>query len=185
MEKLTKLGKYGYYTFLAALAAVALIIIISVFPVPGMYQFRVVKSGSMEPAIKTGSVVLIKSALSYKSGDVITFGGNFKDAKGRKVPTTHRIIEMRVEKGSPIYITKGDANEERDTREVPQNQVIGKIYLTIPYFGYALETAKEPLGFLALIIIPAAIIVYDQSTKIFKEIKRIKGKRANSVKFEV
>ena len=114
MEKIKKLGKYGYYIFLTALAAVALIVVVSTFPIPGMYQFRVVRSGSMEPAISTGSIGLIKPASSYNIGEVITFEGNFKDAKGQKVPTTHRIVEMRVDRGSAVFVTKGDANEERE-----------------------------------------------------------------------
>ncbi|MBI2121532.1 MAG: signal peptidase I [Candidatus Sungbacteria bacterium] len=184
MAKIKQLGTYGYYIFTAALAAIALIIVISAFPIPGMYQFRVVSSGSMEPAIKTGSVVLIKSASSYEIGDVLTFNGNFKNAKGQKVPTTHRIVEMRVERGNPIYITKGDANEEQDTREVLQNQVIGKVYLSIPYLGYAIETARTTYGFLALIIIPALIIVWDQTQKIWEEIKKAKKNKTLEIASE-
>src|SRR3990167_10268699 len=124
-----KLGKYGYYILLGALIFVALVVVASAFPIKGNIQIKVVESGSMEPAIKTGSVVLIKPSSIYKIGDVITFEGNFKDAKGQKVPTTHRIIEMRVDRGNPVYITKGDANEEPDSKEIPQSQVIGKVYL--------------------------------------------------------
>ncbi len=131
----------------------------------------------MEPNIKTGSVALIKPASSYKIGDIITFEGNFKNAKGQKVPTTHRIVEMRVERGNPIYITKGDANEEQDTREALQSQVIGKVYFTIPYLGYAIETARTTYGFLALIIIPAAFIMWDQFGRILREIKKMRENR--------
>src|SRR3989344_7818777 len=105
-----KIGKYGYYIFFGALILVALIVVISAFPIQGNIKIKVVESGSMEPAIKTGSVALIRPASSYKIGDIITFEGNFKNAKGQKVPTTHRIVEMRAERGNPIYITKGDAH---------------------------------------------------------------------------
>ena len=174
---MNKILKIGYYIFFGALFAVALVVVVSAFPIQGNIQIKVVQSGSMEPFIKTGSVVLIKPASSYKIGDVITFEGNFKDAKGKKIPISHRIVEMKVEGSQPIYITKGDANEERDSKEVLQNQVIGKVYLIIPYLGYAIETARTTYGFLALIIIPAAIIIYDQSVKVFKELKRIYGKK--------
>lgn len=170
-----KIGKYGYYVFFGAILFVAILVVVSAFPVEGNIQIKIVESGSMEPTIKTGSVVLIKPISSYKIGDVITFEGNFKDARGKKVPTTHRIVEMRVDKGNPIYITKGDANEENDTREVPQNQVIGKVYLAVPYLGYAIEAARQPYGFLALIIIPAAVIMWDQGGKIIGEFKKLRA----------
>lgn len=173
-----KLGKIGYYIFFGALIFVALVVIVSAFPIKGNIQLKVVESGSMEPAIKTGSVALIKPAAFYKIGDIITFEGNFKNAKGQKVPTTHRIVEMKVNRGNPIYITKGDANEEQDTKEIAQKQVIGKVYLAIPYLGYAIATARTTYGFLALIIIPAAIIMWDQFGKILSEIKKMKeGKK--------
>lgn len=175
MGRIKKLGKIGYYIFFGALIFVALIVFASAFPIKGNIQIKVVQSGSMEPAIKTGSVALIKSTSSYKIGDIITFEGNFKNAKGQKVPTTHRIVEMRVERGNPIYITKGDANEEQDTKEVPQSQITGKVYITIPYLGYAIETARTTYGFLALIIVPSAIIVWDQLAKILREMKKIKS----------
>ncbi|TSC78833.1 MAG: signal peptidase, endoplasmic reticulum-type [Parcubacteria group bacterium Gr01-1014_29] len=172
-----QLGTYGYYLFFGALIFVALVVVASAFPIKGNIQIKVVESGSMEPAIKTGSVALIKPVTSYKIGDIITFEGNFKNAKGQRVPTTHRIVEMRVDRGNPIYITKGDANEEQDTREATGSQVIGKVLFSIPYIGYAVETARQPYGFAALIIVPALLIIGDQAQKIWREIKKIRGRK--------
>jgi len=177
VDKIKKLGKIGYYIFFGALAAVAILVLVSAFPIAGNIQIKVVESGSMAPAIKTGSVVLIKPFSSYKIGDVITFEGNFKDARGKKVPTTHRIVDMKVERGNPVYVTKGDVNEERDTTEISHQKVIGKVLVSVPYLGYAVEAAKRPYGFLAIIVIPALIIVYDEGAKIWKEIRRMYGKK--------
>lgn len=176
-----KLGNIGYYLFFGALIFVALVVVASAFPIKGNIQIKVVESGSMEPAIKTGSVALIKPASSYKIGDIITFEGNFKNAKGQNVPTTHRIVEMKVERGDPIYITKGDANEEQDTKEALHSQVIGRVYLTIPYLGFAIETARKPYGFAALIILPALLIIGEQIQKIWKEIKEIRGRKKREI----
>lgn len=176
-----KIWKIGYYIFLGAIIFIALIVAVSAFPIQGNIQIKVVQSGSMEPNIKTGSVVIIKPSANYKIGDVITFDGNFKDSKGQKVPVSHRIVEMKVERGNPIYVTKGDANEEQDAKEILQSQIIGKVYLTIPYLGYVVETARQPYGFLALILIPAVIIIWDQGKKIWGEVKKIKNKNPETV----
>lgn len=174
-----KVFKIIYYLFLAGLGAVAVLLIVSIFPLTGNYQFKIVRSGSMEPSIKTGSVVMVKPAhltgsrqANYKIGDVITFNSTAKT----KDPITHRIVEMRVDRGNPVYITKGDANEEADTREVRQKEVIGKVLFNIPYLGYAVAAAQKPWGFAALIIIPAVIIIFDQITKIWKEASKLKRK---------
>ncbi|KKU04164.1 MAG: hypothetical protein UX07_C0045G0001, partial [Parcubacteria group bacterium GW2011_GWA2_45_30] len=48
----------------------------------------------------------------------------------------------------------------------------------VPYLGYAIETARTTYGFLALIIIPALIIVWDQAQKIWEEIKKARKNKA-------
>lgn len=127
----------------------------------------IVQSGSMEPAIKTGSIIAVKPVENYKIGDIITF-----KRRGEKDLTTHRIVEMRVEQGSPIYTTQGDANNAPDMREVKESEVTGKALFAVPYLGYAVDFAKKPVGFALLIIIPALLIIGDEIKKIIKEVKK-------------
>jgi len=49
---------------------------------------------------------------------------------------------------------------------------VGKVLFDVPYLGYAVETARKPIGFVLLIIIPAGIIVYDEVRKIVSELKK-------------
>jgi len=167
-----KLLKTIYYIFIGFIAVVAILLIFSAFPIPGNFKVMTVLSGSMEPAIKTGSVVIVKPADDYKIGDIITFGPYAKT----KAPTTHRIYDIKVTEGRVSYITKGDANNAPDTKEVLKRNIIGKVLFSIPYIGYAVETARKPLGFMVLIIIPAVIIIYDEARKIYEEIKKKKTK---------
>ena len=90
-----KLFKIIYYLLITAIIAVALLLTVSIFPIPGNYDVKVVLSGSMEPAIRVGSIIVIKPTDVYGTGDIITYG---KDTK-TEVPTTHRIIDSRVESG--------------------------------------------------------------------------------------
>lgn len=161
---------------MGALGLVALTLLVSAFPVTGNYKFKIVRSGSMEPSIKTGSIVMIKPLDNYKTGDVITFGGNSAKSKD---PITHRIVDMRVESGNLLYITKGDANEEADSKEVKPKEVLGKVLFDVPYLGYAVATAQKPWGFAILIIVPAALIVFDEGKKIWKEVVKLKGDKQN------
>lgn len=163
--------KIIYYVFLGAIALIAVLLIISAFPITGNYKVLTVLSGSMEPEIKTGSVVVVKPSDNYKIGDVITFGEMSKT----KTPTTHRVIEMRVVEGKYLYTTKGDANNAPDQNEVNQDKVIGKVLFDIPYVGYAVAEARKPVGFTILIVVPAVIIVYDEIRKIINEIKNRNG----------
>jgi len=174
---LKKIGKTLYYIFFGALILVALVVAVSAFPAKGNIQIKVVESGSMEPNIKTGAIVLIKPSANYSVGDVITFDGNFKDAKGKRVPITHRITEVKNENGKVSYMTKGDANEEADGEFIPALRVVGKVLFSVPYVGYAIDTAKKPYGFLALVIIPALLIIWSQIENIWKEVKKMKTEK--------
>jgi signal peptidase len=174
-----KILKVIYSIFIVFIVVVAVLLIVSVFPITGNYKIMTVISGSMEPAIKMGSVAIVKPVHStgsgqadYKIGDVITFGPYSKT----KAPTSHRIYDIKVVDSQPVYITKGDANNAPDPREIQKKDIIGKVILSIPYLGYAVNFAKKPLGFGLIIIVPAAIIIFDEAKNIFREVKTKKQK---------
>ncbi len=133
----------------------------------------VVQSGSMQPEIKIGSVVMVKPMDDYEIGEVITFGPYGKT----KPPTTHRIYDIKVVDGEPRYITKGDANNAPDQREIQKKDIIGKVLFSVPYLGYAVDFVKKPLGFMLIIVVPAALIIFDEVRKIYGEIKKKKAEK--------
>lgn len=164
--------KIIYNFFAICISIIALLLIISVFPLTGNYKVLVVHSGSMQPAIKMGSVVVVKPSDNYKIGDIITFGKISKT----QTSTTHRIYEMKVVGGEPVYITKGDANNAPDQKEITGKEIIGKVLFDVPYLGYVVDTAKKPIGFLVIIIVPTIVIISDEMRKIQGEIKKRKGR---------
>ncbi len=91
----------------------------------------VVVSGSMEPAIPTGSIIYTIKKKEYQNGDVITF----LDGKGN---TSHRIVGSTTVGGERYYLTKGDQNDFKDEDLVSENNVLGKITATIPFVGRAI-----------------------------------------------
>lgn len=162
--------------FSAAAIIIVLLIIISAFPVTGNYKILVVQSGSMEPAIHTGSVVVVLPEKSYAEGDAITFKGK----SGKLDSITHRIVKVADSGQGKVYTTKGDANNANDTDTVLPDKVIGKVLFSVPYFGYAVAAAKTKYGFLAIVIIPSALIIGDEFKKIIDELKKSKKKKEES-----
>lgn len=162
-----------YYLLVAAIIALALLLVATLFPLEGNYQVKIVQSGSMEPSILTGSVVVIQPASSYMVHDVITFGAdNAKD-----IPTTHRIVAFEGTPGKMLFTTKGDANEEADTRKVPERDVIGKVVFAVPYVGFVLDFARQPIGFLLLIIVPATAVAIDEILNIWREVLKLRRRK--------
>ena len=119
------------------------------------WRVDAVFSGSMEPELKVGAVVITRpvEAEDIKEGDILTFYSPL----GEKL-TSHRVIA--VEDGSSFHFqTKGDANEDADPFILPAENVVGKVCFHIPYFGYATQFVKTPLGFLLTLCLPGLIIV--------------------------
>jgi len=171
------LGKTIYILFVILLIGIAGLFLGSLLPIPGNIEIKIVKSGSMEPSILTGSIVIVKPTDSYAVGDVITFG----EDTAKQIPTTHRIISVNERNGETYFITKGDANEEQDQTEISAREVIGTVLLDVPYAGYVLDFARQPWGFTFLIGIPAGVIIIDEATRIVQEIVAIRRKKKEEV----
>ncbi len=112
-------------------------------PVVLGYSFAVVVSGSMEPEIQIGDVVVVKSQNTYQRNDIITFCDTLT---GDYV--THRII-LVSEDGT--FLTKGDANNTDDKLAIPQEAVVGKVIAVWHGAGNIIQKMQTPLGMFVLI----------------------------------
>jgi len=174
MKLLKKISTAIYGLVVGLLVLIASVTAFSVLRGPGGFRFFVVQSGSMEPAVKTGSVVLVVPRKEYKAEDIITFLANPKaDLKDIKATVTHRIVSVHDDEGRATFKTKGDANQTEDREMVTIGQVLGKVMLNIPFLGYAVAFTKTRTGFITLIIIPGTLIVYSELLNIKKELIRL------------
>lgn len=166
--------KLGQWVVLVSLMIVAGFTALSVLEIPGSYKVYVVQSGSMEPSIAAGSVVVTKPAVGYTEGDVITFSSS----DDRKTTITHRIVDVRDESGVDVFVTKGDANDSPDAGLVYREDILGKLVFSIPFLGYPVNYAKTQQGFILLIVVPATLIIYSEAVTITKEAKKLaKGRK--------
>lgn len=163
---------------------IALTTAFSLTQAPNGIRLFTVLSGSMEPAIKTGSVVVVKPKDKYQKNDVITFfaNPNVTDLKAKNTTVTHRIIETMDDEGSQTFRTKGDANQSPDAEIVTQRAVLGKVIFNLPYLGRLIAFTKTQLGFVSVIIIPATLIIYSEIISIKNEIKNMIEKRKSDKK---
>jgi len=98
----------------------------------------VVTSGSMEPEIRVGDLIVARESGSYRTGDVAVY----LDDAGYLI--THRIVE-ETQAG---YIFQGDANNAADSAPVPAEMIQGKVFLVIPAVGRVSEFLRSPEGIL-------------------------------------
>lgn len=100
----------------------------------------IVLSDSMEDKISAGDLIITFNKNNYKIDDIIMY-------RYDNETITHRVYEI-VENG---YITKGDANELPDDYVVLKNDVIGKVNIIIPKYGYFVHWVKFKGGLFILI----------------------------------
>lgn len=153
---------------LAVVALATVFIVFTSLNVFGLQMF-VVNSGSMEPKIHTGSVVIDHKADNYKVGDVITF-----KISGSANTATHRIVTVNNDGTGVTYQVKGDANNSPDPDLVPAANIVGKVKFSIPLVGYLVAFIKTLPGLVIFIIIPATIVVYQELINIKTEIQGLK-----------
>ncbi|MGB3072675.1 MAG: signal peptidase I [Candidatus Moraniibacteriota bacterium] len=144
----------------------------SFLPLPNMLKLFVVRSGSMEPTLHTGSLILVRAASDYGVGDIVTV------ATSDKQSVTHRIVDKRVTEAGLRYQTKGDANEESDPTTVTPREIVGKTYFAIPYLGYPVAYAQTKSGFIWLIVLPAVLIILSEAWSIVQEVRRLARKKS-------
>ena len=167
MASIGKIFKYIINTILILLVLLGVFVVFSFIPFPGNYKVFTVMSGSMEPAIGTGSLVFVKPLSDYNVGDIIT-----RRTTDPKVTITHRIVSKEEINGQIAFETKGDANDAPDGEKFTREGIVGKVFVTIPFLGYPVAYAKTTPGLILLIIIPAIIIIYDEINKIKDEIRK-------------
>lgn len=143
---------------------VAGLLAISSFDIRGLpLDARSVLTGSMEPAIPTGSIVFIYPDETYQVGDIITFK---RLESNLEVPITHRVVEVQESEDGVSYRTKGDANDGIDGKAVAKAEVYGKVIAHVPILGKLLDLSKTPWGFAMLIVVPAVLVIVDEVLKI-------------------
>lgn len=172
------LSKTGYYVLLFFLLFIAAIAILANFKNPWGLKLYVVQSGSMEPSIHVGSVVLVKAQTDYRVGDIVTFAPSVIEAsKSSAKTTTHRIVEANKVDNLTKYTTKGDANKVSDLTLIVKEQILGKVVFPIIVLGSLISFTKTLPGLIAIVIIPATIIVYSEIVNIKNEALRLVKER--------
>jgi signal peptidase I len=121
----------------------------------------------MEPAIKTGSLIITHPQGDYYVGDVVTRKTNEEDTT-----FTHRIIEKKYIDEKIFFMTQGDANNSPDVKIVSQDMIVGKVLFDLPYMGYIVSFAQTKSGILIFVVLPALAILVQEFFVLKKELQK-------------
>jgi signal peptidase len=152
--------------------AVGLVLIIIIYvlgylSVWGSIPFIPVFGSSMEPALQSGNLLIIKPVqiTEVKEGDIIVYNVPRLIREYYNYPPViaHRVIQVKKDQlGSWLY-TKGD-NASEDPFLVRPQDIRGTITNQIPYLGLTLLFFQSGSGmaFIAVVIVLLAIFLYSR-----------------------
>lgn len=146
----------------------------------GYSLFRV-ETGSMEPTITTGALLICKEAEIevIETGDIICYRSKSQQMLGQVI--THRVVDIiQSEDGTILLETRGDANTVKDGFYVTRGNLVGKV---VWYSGEknllaeAIGFVTGKIGFLSCIVIPvlliSGVLLRDSVKDIQKELKAL------------
>ena len=118
-------------------------------PMPLGFGCAVVLSGSMEPALSRGDLLVVVPSEAYEVDDIVVY-------QDGHMPVVHRIIAVQ----GKTVTTMGDANSSAD-KPINVSAIKGRVVLAIPLIGYAVNVLKTPFGI--LFVLGASVVLMERS----------------------
>lgn len=137
-------------------------------PMPFGVGAAVVLSGSMEPELSTGDMLIVAERESYSVGDVIVY-------QDGRTSVTHRIVAISDDE----VITRGDANNTDDA-PISIDNIKGRVVFVVPFIGYIANAIKTPIG--TIVILALSVFLLERS---FRSTKEKDDKELESIKAEI
>ena len=153
-----------------------------------LFSAYTIVSPSMVPSINVLDVVVtmrVDDPENLKKGDIITFNSTEYSYSG--VTITHRISNIdKTSNGQYLFTTKGDNNNTEDSARTSFDKIYGKVLFRIPKIGYIQYYLSSILGWVAIIIVPAVMIIGYDIYKLIKTLRNSdndkKDKKDNNIK---
>ncbi len=118
-----------------------------------------VLTGSMEPALPPGTLVVVRPvpADEIGVGSVVTY----QLESGKPIFVTHRVVSQGVgDDGMPVFQTQGDANDAPDEMWIRPLQVRGELWYAVPYVGYLSDLFSPHERQRGIYVVAGALLLY-------------------------
>ena len=102
----------------------------------------IVSGHSMDGTYRTGDLVVVKRASTYRVGDIVGFQVPRGEA-GAGMVVIHRIVGVAPQGG---FVTQGDNNPEIDPWTITDGDVRGRAVVRLPGVGLASSYVRSPIG---------------------------------------
>lgn len=121
--------------------AMVIVVIVTLYLASNMFRFAALAIGSrsMQGSVNKGDIVILDKNSKYpKKGDIIAF-----KEQGKTI--VHRVVQLKERNGQRVYITKGDANKNKDNWYITKGNLIGKVKVRVRWIGWPTVALSEML----------------------------------------
>lgn len=166
----TGLRLAGHAVTAAILLLAAAVALMTIGPRLLGYQALPVLTGSMAPAIPTGSLVVVTrvAAAEVGVGDVITF----HHPQRPQEYVTHRVVAVEQSPAGRALTTKGDANAQPDAWKVVANESGYRYAFGVPHVGAAILAFASSPARLLLYAVPMIVLAMIALVRIWRDEKK-------------
>lgn len=126
------------------------------------YQIFRVSSGSMEPELMIGDVILVKDAKpeDVKAGDIVTYKGEEGDLDDKFI--THKMLEDPVyTDGHYIFKSQGVAEGTLPDPDWYEDQLVGVYVCKIPFIDSVYSFFVTPYGLITFVLVIVLLFGYE------------------------
>lgn len=126
------------------------------------YQIMRVTTGSMEPTLKVGDVIVVQETdpANIHKGDIISYESIQGEMKGKII--THRVVEEPVRVEDTYFIqTQGDIEGAALDPQITNKQVKGKFLHKIEFIDKIYSFFFTPYGIIAFVFVIVALFGYE------------------------
>ena len=131
------------------------------------FTFLVMQDEGLNADANPGSLAVVRSTdvTSISLGDMI----NFRTAVSLNTTATQRVVEINREEGLK-FVTSGDGAGAAQTTVVPAEDVLGRVLISLPFYGRMVDYVQTSQGLILLIFVPGVIIIVYQLVNIIRHL---------------
>ena len=107
----------------------------------GQTSYVILLGNSMGPEFNRGDLVLVREVDVYQVGEIVAY----------RHPNIGTVFHRIIQKQDDRFILKGDNNTWKDSTEITQEEIIGRLWLHIPFAGKYFQYLRTP-GMFALVV---------------------------------
>jgi len=135
--------------------------------VGGSVAYVMVSGNSMEPKYHFGDLIVVRAGQKYQVGEAVVY----------QHPEEGHIFHRIIGREGGKFLLQGDNNSWIDSHQPSSNEIVGKLWLYLPFGGTIIGYLREPINMTLLTVVMVIAITVSPQKKQSKNSKHKKKQK--------